>query len=663
MGVWKAILWLPICAAVALAAGCGGQDAGTEGAGAVPGLSDDAGVSRDVLALASSVVVENLMEDLSRSAAPTSLTAALSEGGGGSCREGAVRGFSCPDGGAGVLQILVCDETSVAGGRSVRMKGVAEYSACAFDPYVLDGPVHFDVSIPFLSAACGLSSDSCGGVEVDVTLFSTSPLHVGVAGGAAPLEFWIFMAVLEGAWSPEVFEVLAFFDANVRIRDFGASVLCGIVEGLFVCELDDDGDGVGNSADNCPMVVNPRQEDEDGDGEGDVCEIPNEVPDDGPGPEKPPIVPGPQACMVCDSDADCPGGTLCREDGLCEIACDLESVQCRTQADCSAPAYCLGGLCLLSPCNPQIAFYCSGFGPGAECVSHPGVCVSRDADGTCQDPTDTFCRPEACSADADCGEFAQTCGTGGYCQNRRCIDHATYAENPDIPNDCVEAVLPGSACDAVGYCSLPACQDDLSCRFAEGLVCREGTCVPGTPEPDLCPGGIDCIQAADCGDPAAWTCEVNCCVAVPPPPPACTTDFLDGQVCEAASECVATIETLLQADLPLDVEAQVQCSSGCCDTWMPLGSLACVSDEGCQAFYGFFDPSGSYACTQSGACGPAGPICGQNGCEPGEDCLNCDADCGICPPPNPCGDRICDGRAGEDCLSCPLDCGACPPPR
>jgi hypothetical protein len=36
--------------------------------------------------------------------------------------------------------------------------------------------------------------------------------------------------------------------------------------------VDDDSDGVPNSADNCPAVANQGQEDADGDGQGDVCE-------------------------------------------------------------------------------------------------------------------------------------------------------------------------------------------------------------------------------------------------------------------------------------------------------------------------------------------------------------------------------------------------------
>jgi hypothetical protein len=50
-----------------------------------------------------------------------------------------------------------------------------------------------------------------------------------------------------------------------------------------------------------------------------------------------------------------------------------------------------------------------------------------------------------------------------------------------------------------------------------------------------------------------------------------------------------------------------------------------------------------------------GPVCGASGCEAGEDCASCPADCGACPPV--CGDGAC--LPGESCSSCAADCAIC----
>ncbi len=49
---------------------------------------------------------------------------------------------------------------------------------------------------------------------------------------------------------------------------------------------------------------------------------------------------------------------------------------------------------------------------------------------------------------------------------------------------------------------------------------------------------------------------------------------------------------------------------------------------------------------------PPGPVCGNASCESGENCSNCNQDCGSC-----CGNGACDN--GENCASCPGDCGSC----
>ena len=43
-----------------------------------------------------------------------------------------------------------------------------------------------------------------------------------------------------------------------------------------VCDTDDDGDGVADGVDNCPLAANPKQSDGDVDGLGDACDTSDE---------------------------------------------------------------------------------------------------------------------------------------------------------------------------------------------------------------------------------------------------------------------------------------------------------------------------------------------------------------------------------------------------
>ena len=58
-----------------------------------------------------------------------------------------------------------------------------------------------------------------------------------------------------------------------RLPAGGILLLAGFLFGQNGgCQTDSDGDGVADSRDNCPEVVNPFQTDEDGDGVGDACD-------------------------------------------------------------------------------------------------------------------------------------------------------------------------------------------------------------------------------------------------------------------------------------------------------------------------------------------------------------------------------------------------------
>lgn len=92
---------------------------------------------------------------------------------------------------------------------------------------------------------------------------------------------------------------------------------------------DDDGDGIDDRVDNCPVVPNPAQADLDGDGVGDVCDLDYEVPFDPADPDGDGVPAGSDNCpnhvnpQQVNSDDD-PLGDACDpdddNDGLLDLA-------------------------------------------------------------------------------------------------------------------------------------------------------------------------------------------------------------------------------------------------------------------------------------------------------------------------------------------------------
>jgi hypothetical protein len=95
----------------------------------------------------------------------------------------------------------------------------------------------------------------------------------GPTSGSAPLTSTF-------TWTPSLADLGSAYAASVQFQDAGfLSANCGL--GVSVICEDDDGDGVCNEDDNCPLDANADQLDSDGDLAGDACDVcPYDADDD-----------------------------------------------------------------------------------------------------------------------------------------------------------------------------------------------------------------------------------------------------------------------------------------------------------------------------------------------------------------------------------------------
>ncbi len=139
---------------------------------------------------------------------------------------------------------------------------------------------------PGANEYCNGRDDDCDGAEDEAGAIGCADMYAdGDGDGYGGTATLCLCAVIEGyaedpgdcadddpAVNPGHAEVCNGADDNCNGRiDEGFPDLDG--DGTADCvDTDDDGDGIADGADNCPVTANPGQQDADGDGRGDACE-------------------------------------------------------------------------------------------------------------------------------------------------------------------------------------------------------------------------------------------------------------------------------------------------------------------------------------------------------------------------------------------------------
>lgn len=466
------------------------------------------------------------------------------------------------------------------------------------------------------------------------------------------------------------------------------------------CVADLDGDGIEDEVDLCPLQADPGQEDLDGDGLGDACDMDA----DGDGEKNPsdcdPLDASrshllPELCDDIDHDcdgspfenADCDDDNPCTQDSCSEQGCEhatLTGSPCSDGNACTSEGTCLDGLCVVTPLacddnDPCTTDFCN---PAVGCLSAPGneglACDDGDdctlettcSNGVCQAgalaPGCAGCSETGCPEPQDlCSPHWECDLTSELCR----ILPETAVQCPDSGNPCVVLSCnpENGACEAHVLPNKTSCDDGEPCTFEDRCSsgqchgkaftcvddnpCTQDLCLDGTQEcqfvpvvGNACDDGDFCTIDTVCDDEGACVGQPRLCDDGDP----CTGDF-----CDPEWGCRTT---------PMECPMGFACEGGECVCQPQCQGRQC-GEDGCGDFCGFC-PAGA-DCSGDGHCLTfcdqecAGRECGKNSC--GVICGTCGTgmyctDQGSCV--ETCVPDCTDRECGSD--GCGGNCGLCP---
>jgi hypothetical protein len=358
---------------------------------------------------------------------------------------------------------------------------------------------------------------------------------------------------------------------------------------------------------------------------------------------------------------------------LCSGATSSCAVSCAGDADCSAPYYCSGGLCV--PDDPQgtpcaLASHCaSGFCADGVCCDAAcnGLCVACTAalkgagqDGACggiaagTDPANecpaSTCKTGLCGGNGACGDSpaGTACGSAISCVGTiqvnqdtcngaaSCVDNGTSSCAPYTcaGTTCKSSCSTDLDCSSGNYCSASACiaKKTGGTVCAAANECSSGFCVDG-----VCCGSASCAVCQACNLNGLGTCSSM---------PAGAKDNVPPAVCPANQSCDGS--GACKDDNGQPCASGATCASALCVDAVCCGSACGSACDACSVAAG---GTADGTCTPVVDGAPGAPACSPYLCDgvsstcPSTCVTNADCAGGFF-----CNGGVCSGQKGQGAI-------------